>query len=161
MTISIKKTEVAESVPFDKDKEGILNADNTQDAIDELSVKVGVSASPGFSWGRASNVSSNSWLLNDGVPSNRAGRTINLINPVVTAVSIANENINTFTIEFYEHDGDEINLSLLGSVDVINARSFSSFVNFPVTNGKQLAVYLSTGTARNVVVGLQLSGTVN
>ena len=80
--------------------------------------------------------------------------------PFITAVSIANEDINTFDITFYEHDGDSINLTTIGTVSVTNARSLNAFVNLPVSQGKQLAVRITSGSAKNVVVGLQLSGTV-
>lgn len=150
----------ADNVYFDPTSTDLVS-DDVQGAIVELQDKVGVSASPGFSWGRAGNLSTNTWLLNDSVSSQRAGRTVNLIDPVITAVSIANEDINTFDISFYEHDGDSINLTLLGTVSVTAARSLNAFINVPVTSGKQLAVRITSGSAKNVVVGLQLSGTVN
>lgn len=150
----------AVNTEFDNTTNGFV-ADDVQGAIEELSNQVGVSASPGFTWGRASNVNSGTWLLNDVVPSNKAGRTVNLINPVITAVSIAVEDIATFDITFYEHDGDSINLNSLGTISVVNARSYNAFINFPLTQGKQLAVQLSAGSAKNVVVGLQLSGEVS
>lgn len=149
----------AENVTFDPTGTDFVS-DNVQGVIEELEDQVGVSASPGFSWGRSGNLSTNTWLNNDGVSSNRAGRTVNLIDPVITAYSIANEDINTFDISFYEHDGDSINLTLVGTVAVIAARSQSGFVNLAITEGKQLAIRITSGSAKNVVVGLQLSGTV-
>lgn len=159
MSRAISKNQVAESVPFDNDNNNFVSED-VQAALEELDDKVGVSASPGFSWGRSGNSNSGTWLANDTVSSNVTGRTVNLIDPFITAVSIANENINTFDISFYEHDGDSINLTLIGTVSVVNVRSFNVFVNFSITQGKQLAVQVSSGSAKNVVVGLQLSGQV-
>lgn len=134
--------------------------DNVGDVLKEVEDKVGVSASPGFSWGRSANVSAGTWLLNDSVPSNRSGRTVNLVDPAITAISIAVEDIATFDVTIYEHDGDSINLTSLGTINVVSARSFTAFLNFPVTSGKQLAVRVTSGSAKNIVVGLQLSGTV-
>ena len=45
----IKKSQVAESIPFDNDSNGFAS-DDVQGAIEELSTKVATSASPGFSW---------------------------------------------------------------------------------------------------------------
>lgn len=135
-------------------------SDNIGDTLKEIEDKVGVSASPGFSWGRSGNASTGTWLQNDTVPSNRVGRTINLVNPVITAVSIANRDVSTFTVAFYEHEGNSINLTQIGTVDIINARSLNAFVNLPVTEGKQLAVRILSGAASNPVIGLQLSGEV-
>ena len=149
----------AENVTFDPTATDFIS-DNVQGVIEELEDKVGVSASPGFSWGRSGNLSLNTWLQNDGVASNRAGRTVNLIDPVITAYSIANEDINTFDISFYEHEGDSINLVLIGTITVVSSRSQSGFINFAITEGKQLAVRVTSGSAKNVVVGLNLSGTI-
>lgn len=155
---AINKTKVAEEIPFDNDTNGFVSED-VQAAIEELDDKVGVSASPGFTWGRSGNNSSGTWLLNDGVPSSRTGRTVNLIGPSIVAYSIANENINTFTVGVYEHEGDSINLVLLGTIPVTAARSANGFINFPITQGKQIAVKIESGSPDNIVVGLQLSGT--
>ena len=138
-----------------------LIATDVESAIKELAATVGVSASPGFSFGRSGNNSNGTWLLVTGsVPSNRAGITVALSNPVITQVFIANENINTFDITIFEHEGDEINLTSLGTVSVVASRSATFDVNFPLTSGRQLAVQITSGSARNVNVGLQLQGSV-
>lgn len=156
---AIKKSEVAESIPFDNDTNGFI-ADEVQGAIEELNEKVGVSASPGYSWGRSGNASSGTWLNNDEVPSNNTGRTIALINPSIQNISVANENINTFDISVYEHEGNSINLTLLVTVNVIASRSAFFQIDIPATSGRQLAVRVTSGSGKNIVVGVQLSGTV-
>jgi len=150
----------AEGTPYDN-SDSVLISDDVKTALDEISLNVGQSASPGFTWGRGGNLSTNTWLFNDSVPSNRAGRTVNLIGPAITAVSIANEDINTFDVSFYEHDGDEVNLALMGTVSVVAARSFDAFVTIPLIQGKQIAVRITAGSAKNIVVGLQLSGSIS
>lgn len=133
--------QVAESVPFDNDSNG-FSADNVQEAIEEI----GASASPGFSFGRNGNVSAGTWLRRPGnVPSNRAGVTIPINNPIIVEVSCSNRNVDTYTIEIYEHEGNSVNLTLLGSVNVIGARGGTFTTNFAATKGKQIAVRLSTG----------------
>jgi hypothetical protein len=146
--------QVAGSVPFDNTNND-FNSDNVQDAIEEI----GVSASPGFSFGRSGNVVSNTWLQCETVPSNKAGRFIYIGTPVIEKIFISNENVSTFTIEIYEHEGDEVNLTLLDSKTVTAARGGTFTVDVSATSGRQLALKLSSGTAKNIVAGLELSGT--
>jgi hypothetical protein len=136
-----------------------LVSDNAGGAIRELSTTVSTSASPGFSFGRASNVNSNTWLNCEGVPSNKSGRWVYITNAVVTRVFVSNEQQTTFDISVYYHDGNEINLTLLGTVSVVNLYGDSFSVNFPVPADKQLALRVTSGSARNVVAGLELQGT--
>ena len=153
----VKKSPVAQSIPFDNDSNGFAS-DNVQDAISEI----GASASPGFSFGRNGSLSQNTWLRRPGnVPSNRAGVTIGISNPVVVGVACANRNVETYEVEIYEHEGNQVNLTLLGTVTVTAATSDTFTVNFPATQGRQLAVRLgstSTGNVRDLGVDVTLVG---
>lgn len=153
----IKKSQVAESTPFDNSTNGFLS-DDVQAAIEEVNNTVATSASPGFSFGRESAVNSGTWLKCEGVPSNKAGRYIYIDNAVVRKVFISNELITTFGLEVYYHYGDEIGLTLLGSIDVVNNRGGAFTVNWPVPTGSQVAILQDTGNSRNCVGGLELSG---
>lgn len=154
--LNVFKSLVAAIIPFDNSTND-FDSDNVQEAIEEI----GASASPGFNYGRSGNVSSNTWLLIVGtVPSNKAGITIALSNATISKVYIANEDINTFNIELYSHDGNEVNLTLLDTVSIVSARSATFTLNTAITTGKQLAVKLSTGSAKNLSVGVQLKGGV-
>lgn len=150
---------IAANFPFDETITGELTATDVQGAIDELSNTVATSASPGFSFGRASNVNTNTWLNCEGVPSNKAGRWVYISNAVVTRVFVSNEQQATFDVSIYYHDGNEINLTLLGTVSVVNVYGDSFSVDFPVPTDKQLALRITSGSARNVVAGLELQGT--
>ena len=146
---------VAIEIPFDNTGSG-FQSDNVEDAIKEI----GASASPGFSFGRGS-ASTGTWLNRVGeIPSNRTGVTIGITNPVVTQVFVSCENIETFTVGIYEHDGDSINLQLLGTVSVVGARVGNFLVNFPTSTLKQIAVRVvtSTGTVQNLGVDVILTG---
>ena len=149
-------TDVAESVPFDNSTNGFVS-DNVQDAIEE----VGASASPGFSFGRAGNLSSNTWLRRPGgVPSNRAGVTIPISNPTITKVSCSNRNIETYDIEIFEHDGNQVGITSLGTVSVVAARGGTFTVSFSATEGRQLAARLvnAVGNVRDLGVDVVLVG---
>lgn len=158
MTSKIRSTliPIAEDVDFDNSTND-FDSTNVQDALEEI----GASASPGFSWGRSGVISVNTWLLNDTVPSIRTGRTVSIANPVAVKLSVANRNLATFEISFFEHDGNAVNLVNLGSVNVVNSRSAQFTINVTLTQNKQIAVRLtgnSAGTVQDLVVGLIIRG---
>lgn len=144
----------AQNVVFDNSSNGFAS-DDLQGAVEEI----GASASPGFSFGRSGNVSVNSWLRRPGnVPSNRAGVTIPINNPEIISVSCSNRNVDNYTVSIYEHEGNQSNLTLLGSINVINSTGGTFPVSFMATQGKQLAVRLTSGTVRDLGVDLVLVG---
>lgn len=160
MTITGKGyiTNVASSVPVD-DTNLTTPADNVQEALENLDGQVAVSASPGFSLGRSGNTPNGTWLLRTGgVPSNKTGLPVNLTSPYIVGVNVGNEDITTFDVEIYEHAGDEVNLTLIGTVSIVAARTGTFSVNWPITTGRQLAALISAGSAKNPGVDLQLSG---
>ena len=148
----------ADQLYFDPSN-GDLISEDIQGAIDELQNTVAISASPGYSFGRSGNLSANTWLRCEGVSSNRAGRYVYINNAVITRVFISVEDIATFDIGVYSHDGDRINLTLLTTVNVVASRGGEFTVNIPVANGKQLATRILNGSAKNAVAGLELRGT--
>jgi hypothetical protein len=137
-----------------------LTSKNVEDAIKELEDTVATSASPGFTWGKQGNASNNTWLENDGVPSNRTGRTTAFVaNPEIQRIFTGSRNLDTYDLSVYEHDGNQINLTLLTTVSVVNSRTGNFGVSVTVTNGKQLATRITSGSAKDVVVGVILKGT--
>jgi hypothetical protein len=154
---------VAFTVPFDKDNDPScgFTKENTQEAIEELCNKAAITASPGFTWESSGNTTSNSWLLNGVVSSNKTGRNFPLYNGVLNQISIANENINTFDIELYEHDGTTF--TLLTTVSIIAARSgvfdSSDFGTINLTQGKELAIKQVNGSSKNPVIQIIARGT--
>ena len=136
-----------------------LTSTNTGDAIRELAQNVGQSASPGFSWGRSGNLSTNTWLQNEGVNSNRAGRTVTFTSPEITRIFVATEDPDTYTITIYEHEGDQINLTSLTTLSAVASRTADSgAITVAMTSGRQLAVRITSGSAKNMVVGMTLAG---
>lgn len=152
--IAPQKGQVAKSVPFDNSVNG-FTSDNVQDALEEI----GASASPGFSWGRSGNSVAGTWLTNEGVPSNKAGRAITFNSPQIVRIFSATEDLDTYTLQIYEHAGNEVSLTLLTSLSVTSSRTGDSgVISVSVTSGRQLAILLSSGTAKNIVVGTILKG---
>ena len=154
------KTEVASTVPVD-DTNLNFPADNVQEALEQQNQQVAVSASPGFSLGQSGNVNTNSWLNRVGnIPSNITGLPVRLYNAKVVGLSVGCENADTFDVSVYEHEGDEINLTLIGTVSVVTSRTETFTVDWTVTTGRQLAARLTAGSGKNVGVDMQLSGSV-
>ena len=136
-----------------------IPTDNDSDVQTELN-KASTSASPGFGFGRSGNLSAGTWLMRVGnVPSIKTGVTMGIGSPIVTRIDIGNEDINTFEISIYEHEGDGVNLTFLGTVQVLAARTGLFQVNFPATSGRQLAVKVESGSCKNPGVDVTLSGT--
>jgi len=150
--------QTAESTPYDN-SDCDLVAEDVKSGLDELCNVVNTSASPGFSFGKASNVNNGSWLQCETVPSNKAGRYVYINNAVVTRVFISSETISTYDIEVYSHEGDSVNLTLLGTVSIVAVRGDEFSVSWSVTTGTQLALKLVNGSGKNLVAGLELQGT--
>lgn len=152
--------DIARSVPFDNSANG-FTATDVQAAIEELKNNAAVSASPGFSFGRSGVTTSGTYLQNETVPSNISGRWVYIQSGAVTHVFVSNELTTTYTIEILYHDGNEVNLTSLGTVTVTSAKGEDFAVNWPVPHNKQIAVRVAVGSAnspKNIVCGLQLSG---
>lgn len=118
------------------------------------------SASPGFTWGSSGNANTNTWLLNDTVPSNLAGRLVFLQEAELTKLFTTSQNASTYDLGIYSHDGDEINLTLLTTASVVAARSGSFDLSILVPTGKHLAVRVTAGSAKNLTAGISLRGKV-
>lgn len=116
----------------------------------------GLSASPGFTWGRKGNANPGTYLQNDDVPSNVTGRLVTFQNPVIRKILVTNGAISTFSIIVQQHDG--VTYTDLTTVTVTADREVVADVNVPVTSGMQLAIKVSSGQANNPVVGIILDG---
>lgn len=151
-------TYVARQIFYDNTTSELV-AEDVQGAIDEIVDTVSTSASPGFGFGKGGNVSADSYLECEGVPSNISGRYVYINNAVVTRVFISVQNSATFDVEVFHHDGNETNITSLGTVNIVASTGDEFTVNWPVTTGKQLAMRIINGSAKNAVGGLELQGT--
>ena len=149
---------VASQIPFDPTNCDKIDSEDVQGGMEDLCSSLQDSASPGFTWGRSGNLSTNTWLLNDTVPSNKAGRTVMLANVHIASVFVASEELNTYDLSIYEHECDEINLTLLHTVAVTASRTEQFTVNVSITQNKQLAARVTDGSAKNLVAGLVIKG---
>jgi hypothetical protein len=153
MSKTIDITQVAKSTPFDNSVNGFTSTE-VQSAIEEIKS----SASPGFGFGRSGVSNSGTYLQNETVPSNVTGRYVYINSPIIKRVFVSNENIGTFSLQVWEHDGNLVNAALLGTITITSALGGDSTVSWVTTKGKQLAILLSSGSAKNIVAGLELAG---
>lgn len=110
-------------------------------------------------FGKSGNASSNSYLNRAGnVPSNVSGIIILPTTSSIRIVACGQENIDTYSVEFYEHEGDFINPTLLYTLSVVSSRSGSaSGLNIPVTQGEQLAAKV-LNSVKNVGCSVGIKG---
>lgn len=125
--------------------------------FNEISNKVAISASPGFTWGKSGAIPSNTWLLNEGVPSNKSGRTIFLHNAEIVEFFVSNELPNTFDVELWEHNG--VIYNLLTTISLTAQRTKTEGVTgVSPTYGYELATKVVNGSAKNITCGILMVG---
>lgn len=108
---------------------------------------------------RAGDIVSGVWLLSSaGIPSNKIGNAISMANGEVREISVRCDGAATCDVRVYEHDGNLVNLTTLATVSLSAATSATATPAIAVTNGKQLAAQLISGSAKNVIVNVQTSG---
>lgn len=128
--------------------------------IEELVNQISaISASPGFTWGDSGNVNSNTFLLNDTVPSNQAGRMVPLQSGEITNIFVSNQDANTFTVEILKRTGPGTFTSLTTTSLVAQRTKTESKTGVSVSLNDELACKISAGAAKNPVVGVIIKGT--
>lgn len=117
-----------------------------------------VTASPGFTWGDSGNIVSGTFLLNDTVPSNRAGRTVPLKDAKITKVFVTVEVATTCDFQILKRVSAGV-FTVLATVSLVAQRNIvAEFTNVNVQQGDELAVKVSTGSCKNPVVGVIIVG---
>ena len=148
----------AEDIYYNNVDSGIP-VNNVKDAIDYLQASLESGASPGLTWGRFGNIPVNSYLLNDSVPSNTSGRIVPVTGAVVEIFVSCEENATVdFTIQ--KRSGSTFTDFLTISLTAQRIKTQSYTTSNTVTKGEELAAYVSSGSAKNPVIGLILIGSV-
>lgn len=127
--------------------------------FNEVFNTVSNTASPPFSFGRSGNNPTNTWLLRVGaVPSNRTGYNVGFQNAIIKKIVSQTQDLDTYNVGVYTHDGDEVNLTLIHTVNIVSSRSESFDTSISVPTGKQLATRITSGSASNVGVDITITG---
>jgi len=145
-------TEYVSGVPDD--------VDSVQEFLEYLLTVIGISASPGFTWGGSGTINGGSWLLNDTVPANRTGRTIYIYNAEIVQIFSSNEIISTYTLGLYEHNKYTDTFTQVATLPVTaDYGDTIDLIDTPVTKGLELAMKVETGSGRNITAGVLMKGT--
>lgn len=131
-----------------------ITGNATTDTID---FSVSASASPGFSWGRSGAIPTNTYLLNDSVPSNVTGRVVPLTTGTIKKAVIACGTSSTFDVKIQRRSG--ASFVDLATVSVSAARTKVQTLSVSVSSGDELAILVSSGSTDNLVVSLIMVGT--
>jgi hypothetical protein len=152
----VYKSPHAQEIPFNNSTNGFIS-DLVQPAIEEIASGGGTGASPGFQFTRSGNIGTGAYLQVGSVPSNLTGSPIGLTSPKLVALVISNEIANTFNIQLEEHDGTTY--TTIGTYSVVASRSaVYTGLSVNLTSGKELAVKVSSGSAKNLVVNVYVKG---
>ena len=117
-------------------------------------VGVGVSASPGFMYGRAGDFATGTYLqVIATVPSNVAGNIVPF-DGLITRAFITNEGVNTFAIQIQRRSGASF-VDIGSPLSLVAARKteFGS-LSIAVSDGDEIVVKIASGSGRNAQVGL-------
>lgn len=119
-------------------------------------------AQPNFVFERSGNVNTNNWLYAGRVVSNKTGQPLALEAAELVQVWVRCQLNATFDITLYEHDGNGAGLTSIATVSVVgtNSADFSTadFGTINPTTGRQLAVRLTSGSAKELRVFLIIRG---
>lgn len=153
-------TQVARSIFYDDQNIPTNLGDTVQEALDNLYQTTQVVASPGFVFGYGGNAPNNTWFNNEEVPSNKVGVPVRFSSASIQEINIGVEDLTNMDVSVYEHDGDEIALTLLTTVSIVvgDGRTKTHSVNVPVSTGRQLAIRITSGSSKNPKVTLLIKG---
>lgn len=124
----------------------------------------GASASPGFTWGLEGLAEIGDFLKNDTVPSSRTGRLIDFTQATLRKITVNRTNTAACRVRIIAHDGGaDITLGTpnfdgVALVDLGSLLEKVQNTSIPIESGKQIAVYVESGQADNLVVGLLFDG---
>lgn len=116
------------------------------------------SASPGFTWGASGNLNSGSYLLNDTVPSNVAGRMVPLTSGYIAQAFVAVENSTTASFVIQKRSGASfVDLTTI-TLTAARVGTFNLGTSITVSLNDEIAVKVSSGSCKNPVLGLVIKG---
>lgn len=132
--------------------------DQVQEFLEYLVNSVAISASPGFTWGRSGNAPSDTYLLNDSVPSNTTGRIVPISSGVIAQVFVATETLDTWVLAIEKRSG--VTFTEIGTISLSSQRTKVQSTSIAVTLGDELALKVKSGSCKNPVVGLIIKGSI-
>lgn len=132
---------------------------NIQSVLDSLLSGDTPSVSQTLIFGGGGNTSQNSWLTNQGVPSNTVGVPVGLTNPKIRSIFLGNENIKTGNVRvrqrFPAGTGSFTNVYTLA----LSNQSFANVtgLDVSVTSGAEIGIFTEV-SLKNVKVVVNING---
>jgi hypothetical protein len=130
-------------------------------------VGTSIAASPGYSFGRAGVLIANTYLNRPGgTPSNNTGVNFGLTSGSLDIVATGTKSADTYTLTISQHDGNNASPTVIAvvSVTALTKAILLKDVDFvqvgALIKNRQVAVEVTTGTANNIGVDLQFSGSL-
>jgi hypothetical protein len=137
----------------------MLNCDDYALIEELIKQRTGVSASPGFTWGRSGNIPDGGYLLHQSVPSNIASLPMPLAAGIITTIFFEQETSSTFDLVIFTRPSFAVvyQKTFTGTEAVYTIPVASRPI---VTNTNRLGMQIVNGTAKNIIAGLLAVGTV-
>jgi hypothetical protein len=148
-------SQVSRSTPFDNETNGFVS-ENAQEAIEESRDSCVIEEV----FSRSGNVVGGTWLLLGSNPSNKVGWSVKINSSSVVRVDVGSEDQATYSFGVYIHDGDEVNLTQLGVVNVVSSSVSGFSVNYQFTGPKQVAIRIESGSVKNPNIECRVRGLI-
>ena len=131
--------------------------------IEEMVFQVFVNSSKPPQWfTKIGNAGAGTYLENGGIPSNVVGLPFGLNNGQLVKVWVGKEDPSDVDIGVYTHDGDEINLTLIHTVNMLIAdgrvKSFDEH-GVRIRKDKQITMKIISGTSKKGKAYIVTTGT--
>lgn len=133
---------------------GTEGSDKVSAHLKGMDVTFAAAATPGFTFGRSGTITNGTYLLNDTVPSNVAGR-IALVPGKIEEVYFVAEQSGTYVFEIMKRTGNSFAAILTMTVSAKRA-DVQTFSNIAVAYKDELACRIISGQPKNPVVGVML-----
>lgn len=137
----------------------MLKCDDIAIVEELIRQRTGVSASPGFTWGRSGNIPDGAYLLHQSVPSNISSLPVPLGAGVITTIFFEQETSSTFDLVIFTKPSFAVvyQKTFTGTYAVYEIPTASRPA---VSNLNRLGMQIKNGSAKNIVAGLLATGTL-
>jgi len=118
-------------------------------------------ASPGFVYAAVADKTTGFWLTQNGIPSNVNGIPVLFGDGIIIQAAVGAELESDYTIGVYQHEGQAVNMTQLGSFNVVTGGPKRFGLSLPIVYSSpnvQLACRLESGDTLNMSVSLVLKG---
>jgi len=138
----------------------MLNCDDYVIIEELVRQRSGVSASPGFTWGRSGNVPDGAYLLHQSVPSNISGIPVPLASGVITTIFFEQEITTTFDLVIFTKPS----MAVVFQHTFVAASSGVYIIPIAsrpfISNADRLGMQIVNGSVKNIIAGLLAVGTI-